>query len=252
MSKSPQSWPSHRWQRFGADDAPVAVLLPGSASTGDFIGRAFASPLAEAGFALVTTDPAAGPDVVADQRDALDEAVALFAPRLVGGVSLGAHLVARWATAAVRPGLTGLLLVMPAWTGAPDAVAAASAATAADLDRDGIAATLIRLAAEAGPSWVLDELATAWPRYTDRGLAAALRATAASAAPSVTELAGLTLPCGVVELTDDPMHPAAVARRWAAALGRGALARTDLAAVGADRAALGRAAVRAWRSASAG
>jgi hypothetical protein len=227
----------------------VAVVLPGTASTADFILRAFGAPLAAAGFCLVTTDPAAGPAVLEDQLHALDDAERRFAPRLLGGVSLGAHLVARWA-ASRRTDLSGLLLVMPAWTGIPDTVAALSARTAADIDRAGIGPTLARIRSGVAPgdpgSWVVDELAAAWPRYTDAGLAAALRATAASQAPSLPELAGLDLACGVVALADDPMHPAEVARAWTASLPFSALVSTDLAGVGADRAALGRATVAAW------
>jgi pimeloyl-ACP methyl ester carboxylesterase len=231
----------------------VAVVLPGSASTTDFVRRAFEVPLAAAGFCLVTTDPPSGPRVLDDQLRALDEAADRFHPTLVGGVSLGAQLVARWAGSS-RGELSGLLLVMPAWTGPPDAVAAVSAATATDVERDGIAATLTRLRSRIAPedpgTWVLDELAAAWPRYSEAGLAAALRATAASTAPELGTLAGLDLPCGVVALADDPMHPAAVAAEWAGALPAGSLVRTDLATVGADRSTLGAAALQAWVSAS--
>jgi pimeloyl-ACP methyl ester carboxylesterase len=239
---------SDRWRRSGGDGDPVAVLLPGTASTADFVHRAFASPLADAGFALITTDPSGGSGVLADQWAALDDALSRFAPAVVGGVSLGAHVVSRWA-AARRPALAGLVLVMPAWTGPPDEIAGVSAATATDVERDGIAATLARLRSAAPGSWVVDELTAAWPRYTDATLAAALRATAASAAPSLAELAGLRVPCGVVGLLDDPMHPIGVARTWVDALPAGALVTTDLTAVGADRGALGLAAIQAWRAA---
>jgi pimeloyl-ACP methyl ester carboxylesterase len=231
----------------------VAVVLPGSASTAEFVVRAFGAPLAAAGFCLVTTDPAPGSEVISDQLLALDDAVRRFAPRLLGGVSLGAHLVARWA-AERQPRLSGLLLTMPAWTGEPDIVASLSAITADDVERAGIGPTLDRIRSGVAPdapgAWVVDELATAWTRYTGAGLAAALRATAASVAPSLATLAGLSTPCGVVALADDPMHPAAVAADWARALPFGALATTDLASVRADRAALGRAAIAAWTEAA--
>ena len=238
--------------RCGARNTPVAVVLPGSASTADFVRRAFEGPLVAAGFCLVTTDPPGGPRVLDDQLRALDEAADRFRPALLGGVSLGAHLVARWAGANGRES-SGLLLVMPAWTGPPGAVAAVSAATATDVERDGVAATLTRIRSGVAPegpgSWVVDELAAAWPRYPDAELAAVLRSTASSDGPELATLAGLDLPCGVVALTDDPLHPAAVASEWAGALPAGSLVRTDLATVGADRSTLGAAALQAWASA---
>jgi hypothetical protein len=260
------------WQRFGPADAPVAVVLPGSASTAQFVATAFAEPLAAAGYALVTADPPRGPDVVARQFAALDHAVRRWRPVLVGGVELGAHLVARWSAGAsasrwVARGATGpwaegssrtpafaagLLLVMPAWTGSPETVAAASGVSADEVEAVGVAAVIARLRGlpEAGPdstsAWVTDELATAWSDYGDEELAATLRATASAAAPTTDELGGIDLPCGVVALTDDALHPVAVAEEWTKALPRAALCSTTLAAVGADRETLGRAAVLAW------
>ncbi|SHM47373.1 hypothetical protein [Cryptosporangium aurantiacum] len=235
----------------------MAIVLPGSASNADFVRRAFGPPLAAAGFCLVTADPPVE-DVVAGQLTVLDDAEERFGPALVGGVSLGAHLAVRWAAHRLnrsaarrpsrRPAVAGLLLVMPAWTGEPDAVAGVSAITAADVERDGVAATVERLRAAAPGSWVVDELAAAWPRYTARELTTALRATATSAGPTLAELASLTVPCGVVAVTDDPMHPATVAEAWAEAAPTAALTTTTLAAVGADRTYLGHAAIQACRA----
>jgi pimeloyl-ACP methyl ester carboxylesterase len=231
----------------------VAVILPGTASTADFVQRAFGPALAAFGIGLVSDDPPRDGDV-AGQCAALAEAVERHRPVLVGGVSIGAHLAARWAasgTGTHRP--EGLLLAMPAWTGPPGPVAAASTATAGEVERDGIAAVLQRIRAAAWPDarWVADELATAWPAYRAEDLAATLRGTAASAGPSAAELATLTVPCGVAVLADDPLHPAAVGREWAAAAPRAAVVETRLAAVGADRATLGRAALLAWLRARA-
>ncbi len=239
------------WRRSGPPGAPAAVLLPGTASTADLVCRMFAAPLAAHGYALVTDDPPRGGDVVERQLAALDDAARRFAPRLMGGVSLGAHLVAGWAlargAAAVPP--DGLLLAMPAWTGRPGGVAAASRATADEIALVGAAATLARIKAVA-PGWVADELAAAWPAYADADLEATLRATAAASAPTVAALTALTVPCGLVALVDDPMHPVTVARRWTQAIPRAALVETTRAAVGADRAALGRAVLSAWHRAS--
>ncbi|OXM49110.1 alpha/beta hydrolase, partial [Amycolatopsis alba DSM 44262] len=45
---------------------------------------------------------------------------------------------------------------------------------------------------------------------------------------------------------DDPIHPAEVARAWAAALPRAEVGESTLTALGADRESLGRATVLAW------
>jgi pimeloyl-ACP methyl ester carboxylesterase len=274
----------------------VAVLLPGAGSSADFLRRAFGPALRSAGYELVAVSPAPGPDVVTGLYAALDAAAAEHGPalRLVGGVSLGAHVATRWAAALpppahlqqVRPaaapgstapgstapgsaaatgadptgaaggrgtgasGLVGVLAALPAWTGVPGPVAAATAASAATVERVGTAAALERAAAGPGAvRWVADELAAAWPAYGTR-LAASLRAAAAADGPTPAELAALRVPVGVVAFTDDPMHPVAVAQEWVRVIPRGGLARLRLADLGADRAVLGTAAVAAWTQAT--
>jgi pimeloyl-ACP methyl ester carboxylesterase len=224
-----------------------AVILPGSASTSEFASRALGPALAALGLATVAADPAALGDPDA-QLAALDAAVREWDPVLVGGVSLGAHLAARWAAGRSPGRVAGLLLVMPAWTGEPGPVAATSAAAADEIERAGIGRVLARIAAGAAPesAWVAAELASAWPRYSPGALASALRATAASRGPLPRELAAIRVPCGIVALRDDPLHPAGVAREWAATIRAAALTETHLAGAGADRATLGRAAVHAW------
>jgi pimeloyl-ACP methyl ester carboxylesterase len=232
---------------FGPLDGPLAVVVPGSASTADFVLRAFGPALAAVGIGLVSGEPAAED---ADLLAGLDEAAERYRPVLVGGVSRGAHAAARWAANGPDRPPAGLLLALPAWTGSPDAVAAASAAAADEVDALGVTGALRAIRARGGSGWVLDELSAAWPRTPD--LAAALRATARSAAPTLEELARVELPCGVVALRDDPLHPADVARDWAATLRHARLAETHLAAVGRDRATIGRGAVLAWLRARAG
>jgi pimeloyl-ACP methyl ester carboxylesterase len=250
---------SGMWVRYGKAGAPAAVVLPGSGSTAEFVARAFAGPLAAAGLALLTADPRPGRsqtvgsealDAAETWGAALDDLVCRTPVALVGGVSLGAHAAVRWA--ATRPGrCAGVLCVMPAWTGAPDGVAAVSGATAAELAADGVETVLARLRGiptEAG--WVLDELSRAWRRRVPHDLVAELRGVAASAGPTEAELAALTVPCGVVALRDDPLHPAAVAARWADVLPRAVLGSVGHAQVAADRAVLGRTALDALATAS--
>ena len=260
----------------------VAVVLPGAGSSAEFVRRAFARPLREAGYALVAPAPVPGSDLVAASFRALDAAAAQYGPRLrlVGGVSLGAHTAARWtaarctaaragsaagaaspaSTAADRatpapaappayPELDGLVLVLPAWTGAPGAVAAATAASADLVDQLGTAAALA--AAGTAVAWVAAELATAWPAYGD-GLAASLRAAAAAPGPTLAELAALPVPAGLVTFAGDPLHPAAVAHEWAAAMPRATVRELPLVAPATGRSVLAATALAALAAARAG
>lgn len=225
----------------------AAVVLPGSGSDADFVRRAFAAPLRAVGVPLVAPDPRPGAGVVRGYLDALDAAAAGGAPLLVGGVSLGALVAARWAAAlpaADRP--AGLLLALPAWTGAPGDAPAALAARlcAARLRVHGPGPELAAVRA-AVPAWLADELARAWSGY-GAGLPDSLDAAAATPGPAEDELARLDVPAGIAAVRDDAVHPVAVARRWCTLLPRAALVETGFAAFGADPAVLGRAAVLAW------
>jgi pimeloyl-ACP methyl ester carboxylesterase len=239
---------------------PVAVILPGAGSSADFVARAFGPALHRCGYELVTPSPEPGPGVVDAALRALDEAAEKYGPalRLVGGVSLGAHLAARWTAsrcaagsrrraAAVPAGPAGVLLVLPAWTGPPGPVAAATAASAGTIDRLGTDGALA--AAGTAVPWVAAELAAAWPGYGDR-LAASLRAAADAPGPSRAELAALPVPAGLVAFADDPLHPYEVAQEWAATLPRAALRTLHLSDAAADRAVLGTAALAALTAAS--
>ncbi|MGH3745539.1 MAG: alpha/beta fold hydrolase [Mycobacteriales bacterium] len=160
--------------------------------------------------------PAADDDGRTDRRT-LADLVARERPALVAGISYGAHQVARWASAGLPPYVERLVLVMPAWTGAPDATAAATAAQADEFARVGVDAALRRILDD-HPGWVADALAASWPLHDRDGIVAALRAVAASTAPSDHELAAIAVPTTVVALASDPLHPEGVARRWAAAI----------------------------------
>jgi pimeloyl-ACP methyl ester carboxylesterase len=221
-------------------------MLPGAGSDERFIRSVFAAALAGVGVELVAPPPRRGADVIAGYRAALDAAGP--GPVLVGGISLGAHVAARWAATAPPGRVAGLLLALPAWTGAPSTPSRAPAALAAQVTaaqvRTGGVAAAVAATAEA-PAWLAAELHRAWAGY-GTGLAPALEAAAAEPGPTEAELRGLDVPVGVAALVDDPVHPLAVARCWHAALPRSALVTARLAAFGADPETLGRASVLAW------
>lgn len=221
---------------------PSAVIAHGSGSSTDFVRRALGQALDEAGFELVALDERSGD--VSVVLAGLRTAVKSTSAALVGGVSLGAHAAAL--LAAERADLAGVLLLLPAWTGPPDAVARLSDLAAHEIEQQGLAAAVARVA---GQGWVGVELAAAWPGYGQAALVQALRATARSPGPDTATLAAVHTPVGLVGLRDDPFHPLDVARRWAGLIPRSALEEVDADAPGADRGVLGRAAVRAWRQA---
>jgi pimeloyl-ACP methyl ester carboxylesterase len=224
-----------------------AVVLPGSGSDEVFVRSAFTAPLRALGIELVAPEVCPGAGVVDGYRAALDAAhAAAPGALLVGGVSLGAHVAAAWA--ADRPGarLAGLLLALPAWTGAPgDAPAALAARATAALVRARGTPGAVDEARAGSPPWLAAELERAWTRYGG-GLAASLDAAAASPAPDAAALRSLTLPVGIAALADDPVHPAVVARQWRDLLPRAGLVTSTLAAFGADPEVVGRAAVLGW------
>ncbi|WP_433270378.1 alpha/beta fold hydrolase [Actinosynnema sp. CS-041913] len=215
------------------------VVLPGTASDEVFVRSVFARPLASAGFTLVAPTSRS----IAGHLAALDAAWE-GKPLVVGGVSLGAHVAATWAVRHPER-CAGVLAALPAWMGPADGAPAAVAASASadSVDCEGLVAAVAGV-----EGWVGDELRRAWPRYGSR-LSSVLRESAASAAPTSGELRGLDVPVGVAACTDDPVHPLEVARKWVAALPRAALRTTTLEALGADREALGRAALDAYLSA---
>ena len=194
-------------------DGVVTVLLPGTGSDDDYLRRALAGPLQQAGALVVTVAPEPH-RLVQGYLEALDRAWRDSGARIaVGGVSLGALLATRWALA--HPQRTAAVLaVLPPWTGEPgDAPAAVSARhTAAALRRDGLAATTAAMRASS-PPWLAVELARSWARQWP-ALPGAMEQAASCRAPDRTELCGLRVPMAVVAAKDDPVHPAAVARDW--------------------------------------
>ncbi|SFB45473.1 hypothetical protein SAMN05216266_11254 [Amycolatopsis marina] len=226
-----------------------AVLLPGTGSDEVFVRSVFAGPLHALGVRIHTPAPPRGTDLVQGYLAELDSfAAAAPGTVLVGGISLGAHLAAEWAVR--NPDrCAGVLAALPAWTGtAQHAPAAVAAGISADLvEREGLEAALAISTAGIEP-WLAAELRRAWRRH-GAGLVAGLRAAAAHAGPTSGELARLTVPVGIAACVDDPVHPAAVAREWAAALPTATVRETSLAALGADRESLGRTVAAAWADA---
>lgn len=230
-------------------DTDVAVLLPGTGSDDVFVRSVFEIPLAAIGIRVLTPRPEPGPGLGEAFLDALDRACEERTPGgavLAGGISFGAHLAAEWALRDPRR-CAGLLLALPAWNGVPtpDSPAALAARLGADAVRSGgVEAALAGVNGSVDP-WLAAELGRAWRGYGD-GLADSLAAAADRTAPTLAELAGLTVPVGVAGCVDDAVHPISVAKAWAAALPRATLRTTRLDIIGADPEALGRAAVLAW------
>ena len=223
----------------------VTVLMPGTGSDDDFVRRAFAGPLQQAGAVLVAVPPHPY-DLLRGYADAIEEA-ATGGPIAVGGVSLGAAFGAAWAVA--NPTRTvAVLAALPPWTGAPgEAPAAASARhTAACLRSDGLEAVTAAMRA-GSPAWLADELGRSW-RAQWPGLPDALEAAAGFAAPDTTALARLSAPMGVVGSPDDAVHPLEVAEHWARTAPHAALRTVTFAEFGPNPEALGMACLAALQA----
>ncbi|WP_158891927.1 alpha/beta fold hydrolase [Amycolatopsis anabasis] len=232
-----------------AKPASSAVLLPGTGSDEVFVRAVFAGPLAALGIELVAPPPPPGDRLAKGYLAVLDALADERGSLLVGGVSFGAHLAAEWAVRNPERA-AGLLVALPAWNGEPgDAPASLAAKASADLvRREGLDAALALTTAGVAP-WLGAELDRAWRRHGEE-LPAGLEVAAAHPAPTLDELRGLPVPAGVATCVDDPVHPAPVARAWAAALPRAEVGETTLTALGADRESLGRATLAAWLKSS--
>lgn len=230
----------------------AVVMLPGSGSDGDFMRRAF-GPLLGSCRPVVVEHRSGRADLLAAelsttlaQLTATDTDVAV-----VIGVSLGAHAAALWASR--RPLISpDLVLALPAWTGAPGSVAAATAAAADQISRSGRDAELARLAQEYPDDWVVAELSRAWRVLPAPELVASLQGTAASWAPARHELQRIENRTAVLALADDPLHPVATARSWAAAIPRARLVEVGRQEPAGDLAVFGRRARAALEALRAG
>lgn len=220
----------------------TTVLLPGTGSDEDYVFRAFAAPLHDAGAVVVA--PAPQPERLIDgYLAALDDAARLGAIA-VGGVSIGAAVAANWALAHPTS-VVAVLAALPPWTGSPEAAPAAQAArySADVLRRDGLVSATSQMRASS-PAWLADELARSWlgqwPALPD-----AMDAASRYVSPTSAQLATLTAPMGVAAATDDPVHPVEVAVEWATAAPRAALRTVTLDQLGATPSVLGAACVAA-------
>jgi pimeloyl-ACP methyl ester carboxylesterase len=220
----------------------TAVLLPGTGSDDDYVYRAFAVALHDAGVVVVASAPQ--PDRLIDGYIAeLDNAARLGAIA-VGGVSIGAAVAVNWALA--NPGRAlAVLAALPPWTGSPEAAPAAQAArySADVLRRDGLVSATSQMRASS-PPWLADELtrswAGQWPSLPD-----AMEAASRYVSPTGAELRRLTVPMGVAAASDDPVHPLEVGLEWVAAAPRAALRTVTLDDMGVDPSVLGAACLAA-------
>lgn len=216
------------------------MIAHGAGSDADFLARAF--PADRVGVReTIPVDDRTGriPQIMS----ALARAARDPAPTILGGVSLGAHAAATLLARSDLPEhVLGGLLVMPAWTGAPDRVAAMTA-TAADalsvLGMDGVLAEL-------DPTdWVTPALASAWSKRDGAALVDELHAAASSPAPDAEALTLVRVPCGLVALADDPLHPVTAAQRWTELIPHAELVTLPRNAPAGELAAFGDAAGRA-------
>lgn len=226
----------------------TVVVLPGTGSDDDYAYRAFAGALHGRGATVITPAPEPG-HLVEGYRRALDEN-ARSGRIAVGGVSIGAAVATAWAVANPDRAV-GVLAALPAWTGGPDDAPAALAArhTADMLRRDGLVSATAQMRA-GSPPWLADELARSWASQWPE-LPNAMDEASNFTAPTLDDLARLTVPLGLAAAVDDAVHPIAVALEWLAAAPRAALRTVTLAEMGADTASLGEACVAALLEAGA-
>ncbi|MBL1079676.1 alpha/beta hydrolase [Nocardia sp. 2] len=216
----------------------AAVALPGTGSDAHFAARAFESACGTAGLPCAAIDP--DPlRVIASYRDALAKASA-DGPILVAGISLGAAVAVDWA-ARHPDSVTGVIAALPAWTGADTTgcpAALSAAATASALRNDGLD-TVLDLMRSSSPAWLAEALTRSW-RSQWPDLPAALEEAAAYRWPEPDLLSAVSVPVAIITAVDDPVHPLAVAERWASLIPHATLHRITLDELGADPAVLGR------------
>ncbi|GAA1464162.1 alpha/beta hydrolase [Williamsia maris] len=219
------------------------VALPGTGSDADYARRAFAPAAQALGVELIAVDPTAD-GIEAGYRRALDAAAARHRHLLVGGVSIGACVALDWAVDDDR--CVGVFAALPPWIdSARDAPASHSArATAALIDRLGLDGAIEDMVA-GSPAWLGAELRRSWSAIGP-ALRAHLGEAAEMAVPTHERIAALRVPLIITAAVDDPVHPIAVARRWAECATMSVLRSVTLEQWGADAAILGRESVQGW------
>ena len=235
---------------LGPSAAPAVLALHGVGSSTTYLAEAVAPPLLAAGWrvllvplrghvgATALRDPAA--HVLDRHVDDLARVGEALRPVAAVGVSLGAHAVV---AAAARGWLEVAVAVaaLPAWAGRAVPGEGPHAATAAEVALHGVAGMLERLRDEQGlRPWLRRVLLRDLAAHDAASLRAALVALDGGLAPTGIELGELRCRLGVVGWADDPGHPLAVARQWAAAAPHARLAELSLDDPDADRTALGR------------
>jgi pimeloyl-ACP methyl ester carboxylesterase len=220
----------------------TTVMLPGTGSDDDYITRAFAGPLRDAGARILAPPPQPN-HLIDGYLNALDDA-ARHGSIAIGGVSIGASVAAAWALQHPDRAVA-VLAALPAWTGPPGNAPAALAArhSAQQLRHDGLAATTTQMRASS-PPWLAEELTRSWKAQWPQ-LPDAMDEAAAYVAPTRTQLQQLAVPMGIAAATDDPIHPLEIGLEWAAAAPHAALRTVTLDQIGADPAALGAACLAA-------
>ncbi|MBY4130586.1 alpha/beta fold hydrolase [Rhodococcus fascians] len=222
-------------------DTITAVVLPGTGSDARFAEDAFSAAFAGVGLTTISVEPDPT-GVVESYVIALNAAARGHNRIVVAGISLGAAVAARWASA--NPARTAALaLALPAWTGDPAGSPAAQSAefTARSLREMGLEAVITAMTSSS-PEWLARTLrrswAAQWPALPD-----ALDEAARYQGLELGELARLDLPTVVVGAVDDAVHPIEVARDWARSLPNCTLRTVTLDMIGDDAGCLGRAAV---------
>jgi pimeloyl-ACP methyl ester carboxylesterase len=203
--------------------AAYALLLHGAASTCDFMSRHFPpSPLG----VRTTISPQQGHDEPAYVDRLLDLVARLGTPRIVCGVSLGAHTAVALGRS-LHPDVLALYL--------PAAINDGSA-TPPHADRNHRDTVPIAPSAnergepeESATDWVDREVARARDLLTEDELRDGLARGLATRGPSYAELASITVPTVIAAWGDDPLHPLAVAERWHAAIPKSRLVILDRA-----------------------
>ena len=208
----------------GDPDAPVVLFGHGVGSSSGFLLEAFGPALVGAGWQVVAHDlrghGASTPCLHASDYDLdrlvadLDRLVEVFAPRVLAGVSLSAHVVVRYA-ARQSHALAAVVACLPAWTGASESGVGPHAVVAETVDGVGVPAMIQHFRTDDGlRPWLRDVLTRDWATHDEASLVAALRSLDGGEAPTLDDLRTLAAPLALVGWPDDPGHPLEVAARW--------------------------------------